>query len=302
MAKKEETSGAQDPHEAFLLFSHELRLEILLELKEAADYSLKFAELQSRVGVRDSGQFTYHLSKLEGLFIEKVGDRYILKHSGHRVIDAMRSGVFHESPSIGPVEVEGACPDCGGVPLFTYEDHLGTISCSECEKKLVEYPIDPGAFHGQSVEEGIVSFDRWTKDTWRMASDNVCFACAGQVTASFTETAEGPEYLDRYDDFFAADHPVVIELRCRNCSFYSYVPAGVRILDNPSVVGNLAERGIDVHDRWIWELPFIIDGQYVEVLSSDPWEVRVEAPTESGVIEVVLDDDVSIATVTERLQ
>lgn len=300
MSDGRDGSNSTDPHEAFHLFGHELRLDILLALNDAEDYSLAFAELQSEVDERDSGKFSYHLSKLEGLFVEKVEDQYVLKHPGHRVIDAS-SGAFQDSPDVGPLEVAGTCPECGGTPVFSYEDHLGTIACDVCGTKLIEYPIDPGAFYNRPVEGGIDAFDRWVKATWRMASDGICFACAGNVRVSFTETADGPEHSDRYQDFFASDHPALLELDCRNCSFYSYIPASARLLDSPAVIRAVDKEVIDLRNSRIWELPFITDGDRVEVLDTDPWEVLIRVPTSGGSIEVRLDDNVSVAAVTERL-
>ncbi|QRV14078.1 helix-turn-helix transcriptional regulator [Haloterrigena salifodinae] len=57
---------AVDPEEAFRLLGHEIRVQILLALWRASDHALGFSELYDAVDVDDSGQFTYHLSKLEG--------------------------------------------------------------------------------------------------------------------------------------------------------------------------------------------------------------------------------------------
>jgi hypothetical protein len=292
--------GDLDPQEAFQLFSHELRLEILLALRESPTYSLGFAELRRAVGERDSGKFTYHLGKLEGQFVERVGDRYALQYPGHRVLDAVRSGVFHESPSVAPVEVDGACPRCGTTPTFEYDAHLATVACPSCETKLVEYPFDPGGFRDRSLAEAVAAFDRRTKYKWRSASGGVCFVCAGRVDVDYVESAADLDHLDRYDDYFAADHPAVLELGCRNCSFYSYLPVGVRLLDSPSVVGRLAERGVDVGGRPVWELPFVTGADRVAVRGREPWSVRVEAPTPAGPLDVELDEDVAVEAVTTR--
>lgn len=90
MAGRRGDSDDAEPHEAFHLFGNELRVDILLALNEAEDYSLTFAEVQSAVGKRDSGKFSYHLTKLEGLFVENIDDQYVLKPPGRRVIDLVR--------------------------------------------------------------------------------------------------------------------------------------------------------------------------------------------------------------------
>lgn len=292
------SAATLDPKEAFQLFSHELRLDILLALRESPDYSLGFAELRRAVDERDSGKFTYHLGKLRGQFVKRVGDRYALQYAGHRVIDAVRSGVFHESPSVDPVAVEGACPRCGTTPTFAYEEHLATVACPSCETKLVEYPFDPGGFRDRSLGEAVTAFDRRTKYKWRSASGGVCFVCAGRVDVEYADSAADLDHLDRYDDYFAEDHPAVLELGCRNCSFYSYLPVGVRLLDVAPVVGRLAERGVDVDARPLWELPFVTEAARVTVREREPWSVLVEAPTPGGRLDVLLDDDATVESVT----
>ena len=292
--------AAIDPQDAFQLFSHELRLEILFALWEAPDYALAFAEIQNAVGERDSGKFTYHLDKLTGQFVTEVDGRYVLEYAGHRVIDAIQSGVFHTSPTVDPVEAPGSCVYCGATPTFAYDDHLATVACPDCETKLLEYPFDPGGFQDRSLQEAIGAFDRRTRFKWRLASDGVCFVCAGRVSVAYTDAAVELDHHDRYAEFFAADHPALFHLSCQNCSFYSYVPVGVRLLDEPTVVGQLSARGVDLTSRPLWELPFVVDAERVSVCDRDPWRVRVDAPTPGGTVGVTLDADGRIDSVTLR--
>jgi hypothetical protein len=287
-----------DPQDAFQLFSHELRLEILFALWEAPEYALAFSEIQDAVDERDSGKFTYHLEQLTEQFVKEIEGQYVLQYAGHRVIDAIQSGVFHTSPTVSPVEAPGACTRCGTTPLFEYDEHLATVSCPDCETKRIEYPFDPGGFQGRSIEEAIETFDRRTTYKWRLASSGVCFVCAGRVSVTYTQTAADIETNDRYRTFFAADHPALFHLSCQNCSFYSYIPVGIRLLDNPVVGGQLATSGLDTTDQFLWEFPFVTDGECVTVESRDPWEVTVEAPTPNGKLAVTLDADATIQSVT----
>jgi hypothetical protein len=294
----EDVPAEIDPHDAFQLFSHELRLEILFALWDAPDYSLAFSDIRSAVGERDSGKFTYHLEKLTGQFVAEIEGKYVLQYAGHRVIDAIQSGVFHTSPTVSRVDAPGVCGQCGTTPVFAYEDHLATVSCPDCETKLVEYPFDPGGFQGRSVEEAIGAFDRRTKSKWRLASSGVCFVCAGRVNVSYTDSAAELDHHDRYETFFAADHPALFHLGCRNCSFYSYIPVGIRLLDDPTVVGQLATRGIDITDMLLWELPFVTDADCVTVEAREPWAVRVDAPESDGLLAVTLGADATVDSVT----
>ncbi len=287
-----------DPQDAFQLFSHELRLEILFALWDAPAYSLAFSEIQTAVGERDSGKFTYHLEQLTGHFVTEIRGQYVLQYAGHRVIDAIQSGVFHRSPTVPPLEAPGTCTRCGASPRFAYDEHLATVSCPDCGTKLVEYPFDPGGFQDRTIEEAIEAFDRRTKYKWRLASGGVCFVCAGRVNVAYTDSAAEMDHHDRYEDFFAADHPALFHLTCRNCSFYSYVPVGIRLLDDPTVVGQLVTRGIDVTATHLWGLPIVTDADRVTVRDRDPWAVTVEAPTPGGTVAVTLDADATVDSVT----
>jgi hypothetical protein len=287
-----------DPQEAFQLFSHEMRLEILFALWESPNYALAFSEIQDAVGERDSGKFTYHLEQLTGQFVTEVEGQYVLQLAGHRVIDAIQSGVFHMSPTVSPVEAPGSCTRCGTTPTFEYEELLATVSCGECETKLIEYPFEPGGFQDRSVAEAVRAFDRRTKFTWRLASSGACFVCAGRVEVAYTESAPQIDHDDRYGEFFAADHPALFHLSCHNCSFYSYIPVGIRLLDDPTVVGYLAMAGIDVTTDYLWELPFITDAELMTVQSREPWDILIEVPTQTDSLTVRLDDDASVHSLT----
>jgi hypothetical protein len=294
----DESSGKIDPQEAFQLFSHEMRLEILFALWKSPSYALPFSEIQDAVGERDSGKFTYHLEQLTGQFVTEIDGQYVLQLAGHRVIDAIQSGVFHTSPTLSPVEAPGSCAHCGTTPTFEYDELLATVSCGECETKLIEYPFEPGGFQDRSDAEAVDAFDRRTKFIWRLASSGACFVCAGRVEVAYTESAPQIDHDDRYGEFFAADHPALFHLTCRNCSFYSYIPVGTRLLDDPAAVGYLSMSGIDVTTDYLWELPFITDAKLTIVQSQDPWEVIVHAPTQSGSLAVRLDDEASIQSIT----
>ncbi|WP_438267488.1 DUF7347 domain-containing protein [Haladaptatus halobius] len=58
-----------------------------MELQLAtAEKPLTFSELRERVGIRDTGRFNYHLSKLRERFVRETDDGYDLGHAGERVI------------------------------------------------------------------------------------------------------------------------------------------------------------------------------------------------------------------------
>lgn len=269
------------PEEAFRLLGHEIRVQILLALWRASDHALEFSDLYDAVDVDDSGQFTYHLSKLEGRFVRHTDETYELLYAGHRVIDAIQSGVFHERLELGPAELETDCIECGTALTFVYRDHVARVSCSDCERVWLEYPFDPGGVVERSVEEVATAFDRRTRYIWGLAVTGVCPVCAGDVRRRFL--TDVPQ-----EDHYAADHPVVVHLDCNRCSFFSYVPVGGAVLDRPAVVSFFAEHGRRLRETPIWTLPFVVDSGPVERRSRDPWRVRITVAAGDDAIRLTL--------------
>jgi hypothetical protein len=296
-----------DPEAAFLTLSNDLRLEILLALWEAPGFSLSFAELRKAVGERDSGTFTYHLDELVGHFVGETDEGYELQYPGHRVLDAIQSGVFHQRGRVGPVELDTPCPDCDATLTFAYDaDYIGRVGCPNCGERVLEWPFDPGGVADRTPREVAAAFDRRTRLVWACALDGVCPFCAGRVDH---EIAEGTtdsglcigvlEDLDRYDEYFARDHPAVVSLDCRRCSFYSFVPVGVVLLTRPHVTGKLWERGLDTRETPLWSLGFVVDASAVAVHESRPTVAVTARPPDADPLVALVDGDLSV-TLVER--
>lgn len=91
--------------EGFEMLGSNTRLAILLALWQAQDPSpppseqsdpdVSFSALRERVGIRDSGQFNYHLDKLVGTFVEQTDAGYL--DDGGRLSRLLRSS--HRNPA-----------------------------------------------------------------------------------------------------------------------------------------------------------------------------------------------------------
>ena len=296
-----------DPEAAFLTLSNELRLEILLALWEAEDFSLSFADLRKAVGERDSGTFTYHLSELEGHFVAATEDGYELQYPGHRVLDAIQSGVFHEQASLGPVALDTECRRCGTGLSFEYDtDYIGRVRCQDCGNRALEWPFDPGGLADRDPEEVVAAFDRRTRLVWSCALDGVCPFCAGRVERAIASEATSGglcigvlDELDRYDEYFARDHPAVVSVDCARCSFYSFIPVGVLLLTRPTIAGTIADRGLDVRERPLWDLGFVVDADAVSLRSTVPPSVAVTVDDIDDELTVHVDDALAVAVVED---
>ena len=82
-----------ETEEAFTALSDATRIGILRTLWDAEDHEATFTELREAVGMRDSGQFNYHLDKLTGRFVTTTPWRRLYSrnlHTKQRGFDARR--------------------------------------------------------------------------------------------------------------------------------------------------------------------------------------------------------------------
>ncbi|WP_439025888.1 winged helix-turn-helix domain-containing protein [Haloarchaeobius sp. DT45] len=102
-----------DATDALEVLGNELRMRILRELA-AADEPLAFSTLRERAGIRDTGKFNYHLSRLCDYYVREGARGYELGHAGTRVIAAADPGRASDGGSVDPESAtEETCPVCG---------------------------------------------------------------------------------------------------------------------------------------------------------------------------------------------
>ena len=147
-----ETSGRegaavehQSPEAVFGLLGDDTRVAILRALGERPDRPVAFGDLRERTGVRDSGQFNYHVGKLRGTFVRKTDDGYELTHAGRQIVGAMYAGTYTASATIDPITVEAACPLCANDIRITYADEVVAMACTGCDDWRNEFSFPPGA-------------------------------------------------------------------------------------------------------------------------------------------------------------
>ena len=194
-------AGGTSQHAAkdFELLGNETRLSLLVALWEAYepfadDNTMSFSELRNQVGVRDSGQFNYHLDKLVGRFVEKSDDGYELRRAGHRIVRSTIASAGVEDSPRERSEIGIVCPFCDAPTAVTYQEDWLYIVCTECD----------GFFEGEDRPRGMLSgteFDpaglanRTAEEQWRagwlagknamqLAVEGVCNECSGPMEHS----------------------------------------------------------------------------------------------------------------------
>ncbi|MCU4719550.1 winged helix-turn-helix domain-containing protein [Halapricum hydrolyticum] len=281
MDDRETTDGpepAPDVEDAFSLLADETRLSILRELY-ARDEPLTFSELRERVGMRDSGQFNYHLGKLKGQFVEQTDGGYELTMSGFRVLGAVFAGSYDEQ-TIDPIPIDDPCPLCsGGLEAIYDRDHF-EITCEDCETNIVAYPAPPGILRSRDREELPEVFSRYARHILGQITDGFCPFCLGPTAVELdVEKVEG----------IGANH------QCQHCGVDMTMSTGVSLLQVPDVVAFAREHGVDLQDTPLWALDplFTGDERLVED-ADDPATIEIDVIIDDETLTVRLDDQLTV--------
>lgn len=280
------------PEETFERLAHEIRLRTLRTLNE--DGPITHATLRKRVGVDDSGQFNYHLQKLNGQFIYENDDGYGLTPAGRRVVGAVLSGGYTGDLAGETVPADADCLRCDG-PLATHIEDGGVyVSCQDCDQKFNGIDIPPGVLEGCELTDLYELVDRWVKHRLTAALYGFCHRCNGQVDRRVVRIADDDAWEGR-DSEWLADLPVEALLRhqCTRCGDERHaLVASVAVL-HPAVVGFHHEHGINIRETPLTDLDWLEMGM-TSVESRRPLVVSVPVAVDGDALTVSFDADFSL--------
>ncbi|WP_416841539.1 ArsR/SmtB family transcription factor [Haloferax sp. DFSO52] len=198
-----------NPEAAFGALGSELRLDILRILESAARESasrLTFSDLYDRLDIESTSQLSYHLGRLDGVFVQKSSDKYGLTQAGERVVRAVYAGTYTAHPSFETVSIDGTCPRCEHTELLaTFEEPFLSVVCDECGETVATYDLPPAQAVGRTPKEVLRSCDRRVYHELGMAIDGTCPTCGGIMDASSRQRTS-----PRTDEY-------VITASCRRC-------------------------------------------------------------------------------------
>jgi DNA-binding transcriptional ArsR family regulator len=273
---------ATDAADAFAILADETRLAIIEELVAAYRESphqpeLSFSALRDRTGIRDPGQFNYHLDKLVGRFVEKRDDGYELSYAGMRVAGAILSGYYDLEGESFQEDRLDPCPVCDSPLQASYTSGLFRLGC-ENEHAFADL-VPPRIFEGRDLESVVEVVAIATIGGVRQAQRGSCPQCFGEVEWSMMESSD-PSH----------DSPVGLLGQCRTCGTPYSAPPGTFATWDPTLQLELRTCGIDV-----WDAPAhrIIRGQEWPV---DSYDLEVGRAT----VAIELEPCPMTATVNER--
>jgi hypothetical protein len=219
------------------------------------DPALSFAALRKEAGVRDSGNFNYHLGKLRGRFVAK-DDGYRLTPQGIRLAALVASGFDDVEVEATPLDSD--CPACGDALAVRYADGLVTVACGNDHVLPQSFLWPAGADREPESLADVASLS--ALQTAERVAAGVCPVCDGVVDPA----------LERTDHEFV---PFTYVATCEDCGAPMGVPPLLVAVRHPAVVSFLHERGVDVPGTPVWELP--VWGASTTAVSEDPLRVRV---------------------------
>jgi len=281
------SESSTSPGDAFAALGNEVRISILRAVADAAEIQgegLRFKAIYDRTDVDSTSQLSYHLARLEGAFLRKSEEAYALTQAGERVVRAVRSGAYDESPSFEPTTIEGNCPSCGVATLsVAYRDSLLTVECASCASTVVTYDLPPGASEGRTTTELLRSCNRRAHREYGTALQGTCASCGGKTSVEARES-------ERRDGYMCL-------VECAQCGLRLFAPLEVRLFYHPAVVAFYWERGEDVSNVPLWRLPAYIDDWTVSASGDGglPCEVTVVYDGDELQTTVGEDMDVTVA-------
>jgi hypothetical protein len=316
----ESAAGAAGPRavDAFKRVGDETRLAILLALWEAYepfadDNALSFSELLERVDYDTSGNFSYHLQKLDGHFVESTAGGYRLKQAGHRLVRVIIAGSGLTDGSLSPTEIDYRCQMCGESLAITYENEQLYTVCTECEGRLesvdegppgtiMRFAFDPAGLSRSSPEEIFAASVLRAMGKFVMQMGGLCPECSGSVDGSI-DICE-----DHASDGICPNCGRRDEIQarwvCTTCKNAGHGPPGPNLALHPRVVAFYAERGLDIgYDTndfgTVVRMLTAMSNHEQEVVSTDPTRVRVTVRYEGDRLCAIVDESMNIVEVED---
>jgi hypothetical protein len=296
------TDSGPTPADAFAALANPVRVRLVRALGETAaadpadvdflpfdhpDRGLGYTALRERVDVDDNGRFNYHLGELRGSFVRKRDDRYRLTWLGVLAYRFLVAGRFSAEPVIRRFDLDERCPRCGGRVEARYTaDQLLYVDCVACTLRTMMIHVPQHGVAGRSREALLTAGSIRFRAHVRSLVAGVCPWCSGRADAAVSPV-----------DDETRGQPVATFL-CRDCGGVYFPSVGATLLSHPAVVSFWHERGADLRDRRPWAVPFAVAPDRAAVTSRDPFRVRVDARRGGDRCRVVVDDRLTVRSVT----
>lgn len=265
--------------DAFNRLSDPVRVELLRELwLEGRHDAVAYTELQDSVGVRDSGRFNYHLTRLVGPFVAKDEDGYRLTAAGLAVVDTVQSETFAPAASIDPRPVDGECPRCGVSLVATYDTGEFSVVCPDCDLVASRFVFSPRGVRVRDPTDAARAHAIDARSRSERAALGLCPYCGGRMDTTVERTTDPLN-----------DHDVRVHHECVDCEGRVNSTVGSYAHHEPAVVGFCHDHGVDPRGP-AWRFPWCLDPGAVEVRKRDPLRVEARVELEGDELRLTFDE------------
>jgi len=270
-----------DPFEAVTTETRVAILRSLAKRQSAApdDPTLAFAELRERAGIGDSGNFNYHLDRLQPEFVRKANGGYRLTPAAIELVGTLRAGVAPTTDR-GPVPLDGDCRLCGEALSATYEEGLLSVACENghAQPKGI---LPPNAVADREFDEAVELLALRAVQQGELVRRGVCPTCYGEMVPTHVTFKSAPA---------PAEHG--FRGTCEDCGMVYGGPTGAFLLRHHAVVTFCADHGVRLGDGGYWETDLPLVGG--DVLDRDPLRIAVAERLDGERLRVVVDDTLSV--------
>ena len=304
------------PDEAFSVLGNETRMDILHQLGKSKG-PVSFTDLRDDVGLRQGGQFNYHLDKLTDHFVAKTDAGYELTQRGRRVVEAILSGAVTEDPVLERERIRQACYHCGAPVEIDYQHERVGVYCSECDGNygrpesrsdiatgdgsgLLGYlRLPPAGVQGRSPDEILAAAFTWGDLQFMARGSGVCPRCSAPLEES-VEICSDHEVdggiCKTCDNRYAIQH----HAQCPNCIYDSTGLFMLSLLANTELLDFFTSHGLNPVSASSELDVYAVTGDYdEELLSLDPFEACITFTIGDDAITLTVGDDLSVVE-TER--
>lgn len=295
-----------EPEELFGLLADETRIEIIQCLQDEAT-PLSFSQLRDAVGMRDSGQFNYHLEKLVGNFVEKGPEGYRLNQAGKQVVGAIASGALTVEGTFEPLTLDDSCRLCGSTQSLRYEDEAVHIECENCGATW-ESHVPPAVLANTEREATPRVVSRYLYAQFESITSGFCTYCNGRMdhtVMSLTDSdfdedevlpADGEDVNEDdnppmdIDDFSAVP---IVEYDCHQCGGHVSASLDVVLSYRSEVTSFYYERDVDPREQFVWSFPRP-DYDDIRIRNRDPFRATVTYLADADSLTLTVDDELTV--------
>lgn len=298
------------PDKAFAVVGNETRIQILQTLGEA-DTPLSFTELRDRVGIRQGGQFNYHLEQLVTHFVRKTDDGYELRQVGRRVVEAVLSGAVTDAPAFERTRVDQTCPYCSAPVEIRY--HQGHIEqfCTECagtfgkddpaqQGYLGCLMLPPAGLQRRTTDETFRTAWTWMRLRAFAIANELCPRCSAPLDR-WVNVCEEHDVTDGLCEQCDRRPAVQLYYSCTNCIFDGGGTIVSLLAADTDLLEFLTTHGLNpVSPTKISKTYRALSDYDENILSTDPFEAQFTFTIAGDTLSLTVGDDLSVVDVTKR--